>query len=160
MILQGYSKADRSWRKVLEDYAEGRAEIKLGRSHEYASSIVRGLLYGETFKFNGNVPNTGLIPNLPDQCCVEVPIIVDRSGFQPIYMGALPVELAALNHVTTSVVELTVESALSGDPVAAYQACCYDPVAAAKLSLAEIKEMVDELFQVQAPLLPQFEHVS
>jgi alpha-galactosidase len=55
---------------------------------------------------------------------------------------------------------LTVEAALTGDPVAAYQACCYDPLAASKLSLAEIKEMVDELFKVQAPLLPQFKHLS
>jgi alpha-galactosidase len=144
----------------MEDYAEGRVEIELGRSHEYASSIVRGLLYDETFKFNGNVPNTGLIANLPDQCCVEVPMIADKSGFQPVHVGALPVELAALNHITTSVTELTVEAALTGDPVAAYRACCYDPVAAAKLSLAEIKEMVDELFQAQAPLLPQFERLS
>ena len=58
------------------------------------------------------------------------------------------------------VVELAVESALTGDPTAAYHACCYDPVAAAKLSLAETKEMVDELFEAQAPLLPQFEHLS
>jgi alpha-galactosidase len=55
---------------------------------------------------------------------------------------------------------LAVESALTGDPQAAYLACCYDPLAAAACSLAEIKQMVDELFRVQAPLLPQFKHLA
>ncbi len=159
-ILQEYSEAAESWKKRLQDYAEGRVEIRLGRSHEYASSIVRGLLFDEPFKFNGNMPNTSLITNLPEQCVVEVPIVADRTGFKPVHAGTLPPQLAALNHINTMVSELTVESALTGDPVAAYQACCYDPLAAAKLSLAEIKQMVDELFKAQAPLLPQFKHLT
>jgi alpha-galactosidase len=75
-------------------------------------------------------------------------------------MGALPPQCAALNQVNTTVIELAVESALTGDPQPAYHACCYDPVAAAVLSLAEIRQMVDELFRAQAPLLPQFEHLT
>jgi alpha-galactosidase len=159
-ILQEYAEAAGTWKQRLADYAEGRVEIRLGRSHEYASSIVRGLLFDETFKFNGNIPNTSLITNLPDQCVVEVPVIADKTGYKGIHVGDLPVQLAALNHITTSVVELTVESALRGDPTAAYHACCYDPLAASKLSLDEIKDMVDELFEVQAPLLPQFKHLT
>jgi alpha-galactosidase len=159
-ILQEYSEAAETWKKRLEDYAEGRVEIELGRSHEYASSIVRGLLFDEPFKFNGNMPNTGLITNLPDQCVVEVPIVADRTGYKPIHAGALPPQLVALNHINTMVSELTVESALTGDPVAAYHACCYDPLAAAKLSLDEIKQMVGELFKAQASLLPQFKHLT
>ena len=159
-ILQEYQEAAHTWMKRMEDYAEGRVEIKLGRSDEYASRIVRGLLFDEMTKFNATVPNRGLITNLPDDCAVEVPVIADKSGLSPIHMGPLPLQCAALNHLNTMVTELTVESALTGDPVAAYQACCYDPLAAAKLSLAEIKQMVDELFQVQAPLLPQFKHLT
>jgi alpha-galactosidase len=159
-ILQEYAEAAGTWKQRLADYAEGRVEIRLGRSHEYASSIVRGLLFDETFKFNGNIPNTSLITNLPDQCVVEVPVIADKTGFKGVHVGDLPVQLAALNHITTSVTELTVESALTGDPVPAYHACCYDPLAASKLSLDEIKDMVDELFKVQAPLLPQFKHLT
>jgi len=159
-ILDEYAEAAETWKARLKDYAEGRVEIKLGRSHEYASRIVRGLLFDETFKFNGNIPNTDLITNLPDQCVVEVPVIADRTGLKGVHVGDLPPQLVALNHVTTMVSELTAEAAITGDPVAAYQACCYDPLAASKLSLAEIQEMVDELFEVQAPLLPQFKHLS
>jgi alpha-galactosidase len=161
-ILESYDDMERAnrWQKEMEDYAEGRVEIKLERSHEYASQIVRALLFDETCKFNATVANTGLIPNLPDRCAVEVPVIADKGGFSPIHMGPLPPQLAALNQINTMSIELAVESALTGDPVAAYHACCYDPVAASALSLAEIKQMVDELFQVQAPLLPQFTRLT
>jgi alpha-galactosidase len=161
-ILKGYMGREQEarWQKDMEDWAEGRVEIKIQRSHEYASRIVRGLLLDETFKFNGTIPNHGAITNLPDDAAVEIPMVADRSGFQGINVGALPVQCAALNQVNTAVVELTVEAAVKGDPVAAYRACCLDPVAAAKLSLAEIKEMTDELLKAQAKFLPQFKHLS
>lgn len=160
MILKEYADiAETSrWKQIIQEWTEG--EIKLGRSSEYASSITRALLFGETMKFNATVPNTGLIPNLPDRCAVEVPVIADKSGFQPIHMGPLPMQLAALNHLTTMEVEMTVEACLTGDPTLAYQACCYDPLAASKLSLAEIKQMVDELFKVQGHLMPTFKHIG
>ena len=77
IILQEYADADETWEKEMADYAEGRVEIELGASDEYASRIVRGLLYDETFKFNATVPNEHLIPNLPDKTAVEVPVIAD-----------------------------------------------------------------------------------
>jgi len=161
-ILKGYEDrvAADKWKKDMEDWAEGRVEINLGRSHEYASSILRGLMFGETFRFNATVPNDSIITNLPDKCAVEVPVIADKSGFQAIHVGDLPPQLLALNQVNTAVSELAVEAAVTGDRTAAYRACCLDPVAAAKLSLAEIKEMVDELFAAQAKLLPQFARPS
>ena len=117
-------------------------------------------MFGETFKFNATVPNDNIITNLPDRCAVEVPVIADKSGFQALHVGDLPPQLLALNQVNTAVSELAVEAAVTGDRTAAYRACCLDPVAAAKLSLAEIKEMVDELFAAQAGLLPQFARPS
>jgi len=157
-ILKAYDDAELTWRKDMEDYAEGRVEIQLGRSHEYASRIVRGLLYGEAFKFNGTVPNRGSISNLPADAAVEIPVIVDKSGFQAIQVGALPHQCAALNQMHTNIVELTVEAALTGNPDPVYHACYLDPVAAAACSLEEIRQMADELFEIQAPLMPQFKH--
>jgi len=167
-ILDEYEDREQAekWQKHMEAYADGKVPIKLGRSHEYASSIVRGLLFDELFEFNATVANTGLITNLPTGAtgapvaAVEVPVTASKAGFSPIYVGALPPQCAALNQVNTTVIEFAVESAISGDPQAAYLACCYDPLAASVLSLAEIKQMVDELFKAQAPLLPQFKHLT
>jgi len=58
--------------------------------------------------------NDDLIDNLPAGCCVEVPCLVDANGIQPIKVGSLPPQLAALNRTNINVQELIVEAALTG----------------------------------------------
>ena len=134
--------------------------MPLERGEEYAGSIINAWISGELFTFSGNVANTGLISNLPPNCCVEVPVMVDRRGFNPIHVGALPPQLAALNNISVAVEEMAVEAALSGDPRLVYQAVCYDPLSAAVLSLAEIKKMVQEMLRKNRAYLPQFKEIE
>jgi alpha-galactosidase len=132
----------------------------LERGHEYAAFIINALMGGEPFKFNGNVPNTNLVTNLPDGACVEVPVLVDNSGLQPLHVGALPAECALMTHLSSSIEELAIQSAFEGDPVAVYRAICHDPLTASVLSLREIKAMTNELFAQHKDYLPQFkQHV-
>ncbi len=158
IVLSRYRREQ--WEKELKAYADGTVEVRLGRSHEYASRIALALLHDTLCRFNATVPNEGLISNLPDNCSVEVPVVADRSGVSPVHVGELPPQCAALNYVNTTVAELAVEGALNSDPTAVYRACCFDPLAAAKCSLPEIKQMVRELFEAQAPFLPSFNHTS
>jgi alpha-galactosidase len=102
----------------------------------------------------GNVRNSGLIENLPEGCCVEVPCLVDRVGVQPTHVGALPAQLAALNRTFVNVCELTVRAALEGKPEHVYHAAMLDPNAAASLTLDEIESLVDELLAAHADVLP------
>ena len=111
------------------------------------------------FKFNGNVPNTGLVSNLPAGACVEVPVLVDKAGFQPIQVGALPPEVALLTQLSSGIEELAIQAALAGDPVGIFRAIAHDPLTAAVLSLAEIKQMVNQLFEQNRAYLPQFKHL-
>jgi alpha-galactosidase len=115
---------------------------------------------GETFSFNGNVPNTSLITNLPENACVEVPVYVDKGGLHPVYVGPLPPQCLALTHINVVIEEMAVEAALTGNPRLVFQAIAHDPLTAAVLSLAEIKEMVNEMFQQHRDYLPQFEHLK
>jgi alpha-galactosidase len=154
--VKRFSKGQDTWKDTAREWFAQETPISLQRGHEYAAYIVNARLGGEVFSFNGNVPNTNLITNLPPNACVEVPVFVDRAGFHPVHVGALPLQLAALNHLSISIEEMTVEAALTGDPTLVYQACCYDPLAAAVLSLAEIRTMVDELLEKNEPYLPQF----
>jgi len=159
-ILDSYRATARTWKKhVRKWFAEG-APFSLQRGHEYAASIINAYMGGEMFKFNGNVPNTGVISNLPEGCCVEVPVLADKRGFNPIHVGALPPQCAALNQVSVAVEEMAVEAALTGDPRLVYQAVCYDPLSAAVLSLAEIKKMVAQMLRKNRPYLPQFKSIS
>jgi alpha-galactosidase len=119
--------------------------IELGRSHEYGADIIRACETGEPFRFNGNVPNRGLIANLPDDCCVEVPCLADARGITPEPVGALPTHLAALMQTNVNVQALAVEAALTGSRDAAKRAAMLDPHTAAELPLDEIAALMDEL---------------
>jgi alpha-galactosidase len=87
----------------------------LEQTHEYGSYVIEAIEADNPIRINGNVPNTGLIKNVPEGCCVEVPCLVDSNGIQPTKVGKLPPQLGALNRTSVNVQELTVEAALTGN---------------------------------------------
>ncbi|HEY63149.1 MAG TPA: alpha-galactosidase [Caldilineae bacterium] len=159
-ILKRYLERETTWREEARQWLASDQPISLERGHEYAAYIINALKGGEPFQFNGNVPNTGLITNLPENACVEVPVWASRKGFEPVHVGALPPQCAALTSLNAQIEEMAVEAALTGNPRLVFQAIAYDPLTAAVLSLAEIKEMVNEMFQQNRDYLPQFKHFN
>ena len=129
--------------------------FEIERSLEYASLIVHSIETGVERVIYGNVRNDGLIDNLPEGCCVEVPCVVDRTGVRPTHVGPLPPQLAALNRTFANVCELTVRAALDGRPEHVYHAAMLDPNAAATLTLDEIEAVVDELRAAHGDALPE-----
>jgi len=126
------------------------------RSVEYCSYILEAMETDRVFRLNGNVRNDGYITNLPDGCCVEVPVFVDSRGLHPVTVGDLPTQLAALNQSNVTVQTLTAEAALTGDPELAMQACAMDPLTSACCTLKEVRDMAAAMFQAQKKWLPQF----
>lgn len=142
-------------RRIQEELASDEP-LPSTRSHEYTVQIIEAIENDMLTQVNVSVPNTGLITNLPEGCAVEVPCMVDRRGVHPCHVGALPPQLAALNHSNVRSQELAVHAALHGDRDALYQAIALDPLTAAVLSLREIRAMVDEMLEAQREWLPQF----
>jgi alpha-galactosidase len=105
---------------------------------------------------NGNVRNDGYIPNLPQGCCVEVPVYVDSQGLHPVTVGDLPLPCAALNQSNVTVQQLAVEAALTGDPEYAMQAIAMDPLTSAVCTLKEVRDMTREMLEAEAKWLPEF----
>lgn len=126
------------------------------RTHEYGSHIMEAIKTNKPIVVAGNVPNRGLIDNLPQGCCVEVPCLVNSNGIQPTQYGAMPPQLAALNRTNINVQELIVEAALTGQVEAVYHAVMLDPLTASICTLDQIRSMVDELLAAQSGWLPQF----
>ena len=126
------------------------------RSVEYCSYILEAKETGKPFRLNGNVRNDGYITNLPQGCCVEVPVYVDREGLHPLRVGDLPPQCAALNQSNVTVQGLAVEAGLTGDPECAMQAIAMDPLTSTRCTLAEIRQMTAELLAAEAKWLPQF----
>ena len=127
------------------------------RSVEYCSYILEAIETDNVFRLNGNVRNDGYITNLPDGCCVEVPVFVDSRGLHPVTVGDLPTQLAAMNQSNVTVQALTAEAALTGDPEMAMQACAMDPLTSACCTLKEVREMAAEMLAAEREWLPQFE---
>jgi alpha-galactosidase len=126
------------------------------RSVEYCSYILEAHETGKPFRLQGNVRNDGYITNLPDGCCVEVPVYVDKEGLHPVRVGNLPPQCAALNQTNVIVQTLSVDAGLAGDPELVMQAIALDPLTSTRCTLAEARAMTAELLAAQAAWLPQF----
>jgi len=120
-------------------------DLELVRSREYGSRIMEAMVTNTPYKIGGNVLNNGLITNLPREACVEVPCICDANGVTPMYVGDLPLQLAAMNASNIYPQLLTIEAAHTGKRDTIYQAAMMDPVTGAQLSTDEIVAMCDEL---------------
>ncbi len=129
----------------------------LRQSHEYVASMVEAYQTHSPFVFSGNVMNNGAIPNLPDNCCVEVPCVIDREGIHPCQVGKIPSQCAALDRSNINVQELAVEAVLTKNKEAAFHAIALDPLTSSKLTLPRIREMFNKLWDAEKGLLEYFE---
>ncbi len=145
----------------LEMYEEQKRMLAAGepleieRSLEYASLIIHSMVTGQERVIYGNVRNSGLITNLPEGCCVEVPCLVDRTGVRATHVGELPPQLAALNRTFANVCELTVRAALEGRRDHVHHAALLDPNTAGTISPERTHEMVEALIEAHGDALPE-----
>jgi alpha-galactosidase len=146
----------------LREYEELREQLARGEyvegnddAVEYAPQVVHSLATGTLRRIQVTTVNDGLIDDLPRGAGVEVPALVDRFGVQPLRVGALPPQLAALNRQFLNVVELTVRAATEGDPRLLRNAAMLDPHTAATLTVDQIWELSNELVAAHGDLLPE-----
>ena len=155
------------WMKEMEKRRAGQEEemrqiirsdekIPIYRSREYCSYIIHSIETGMPRRINVNVKNSGLITNLLQGCCVEVPSLVSKNGIHPCYVGDLPPQCAALNRTNINVHELGVLAAVEKDKTLAFQTILLDPLTSAMLTVDEIGSMVDEMFKAEAKYLEGF----
>jgi alpha-galactosidase len=130
------------------------AQLDLTPADELASQFIHSVQTGAEREIYVNVRNDGLISNLPPDCCVEVPCDLSLGAAKPRAVGALPVQLAALNRTFLNVVELTVAAALTGSRDHVYQAALLDPNTAATLTTSQTVAMCDELLAAHSDLMP------
>ena len=142
------------WDSLQTELEDPNTKIEVERSHEYGSTIIHSMETGKPSIVYGNVDNDGLIDNLPSDCLVEVPCVVDKNGVQPTKIGTLPPQLAALMQTQINVQNLTVEAALTGKREHIYHAAMFDPHTSAELTVAQIHDLVDDLIEAHGDWLP------
>ncbi len=160
--LEGYDfdavdrATEEGWRRLwhLASGEEPVDELLQHRSGEIAVPIIVGVL-GNTHQYElaVNVPNAGLIPNLPSWAIVEVPATVDATGVHGVAVGPLPEPIAAMCHTQIAVIDRIVEAAVGGDRGAALQALLLDPLVN---GISQAEAILDEMLAVHRDFLPQF----
>jgi alpha-galactosidase len=159
-ILDEYLRREDTWLDEIKEYLNAES-VELERGQEYAAYIFNAVFGDNTmFEFNGNVRNHGIIDNLPNGCCVEVPVVASKGELRAIKVGSLPPALAVMNNITAGCEELAVEGALTGNPQKIFEAVAFDPLTSAVLSLGEIKSMTNEMFAKNEAYLPQFKSLK
>lgn len=144
------------WKKQKEEIVHNHT-LSHERSKEYASYIMESMVTNTPYQIGGNVLNTGgLIENLPQDACVEVPCLVDGNGIHPCRVGRLPVQLAAMNMTNINVQLLTIEAAVTRKKEHIYQAAMLEPHTASELSVDDIIKLVDALIDAHGDWLPKF----
>ena len=143
------------WKEEYKEMLE-KGVKEHNRSEEYASHIMESVATDTPYKIGGNVLNKGFITNLPAEACVEVPCLVDGKGVHGTYVGALPVQCAAMNMTNINVQLLTIEAAKTRKLEHIYQAAMLDPHTASELSIDDIKSMVDDLIEAHGDYLPKY----
>ncbi|WP_062432817.1 family 4 glycosyl hydrolase [Herbidospora daliensis] len=152
-LRRGARKLD-AYERLRGALASGEPLLAQWKHFEMASEVIHSMVTGTPREVYLTLPNEGLIDNLPPAACVEVPARVDGAGVRPVPIGALPVQLAALNRTYLNVVELTVTAALEQRRSAVYQAVMLDPATSAALPPAAIEALCDELIAAHGALLP------
>lgn len=155
-LLRRYEVQTAWWETMRQQLLDGTAEFTPERSGEYASLIIHSQETNTPRVIYGNVMNAGLITNLPEGCCVEVPCLVDANGIQPTVIGALPLQVTALQMSNITVQGLVVEAVLTGNREHVYHAAMFDPHTSAELTLNQIYSLVDELFEAHGGMIPPF----
>ena len=145
----------KNWNKLREEIVHDHS-LSHTRTHEYASYIMEAMITNKPYKIGANVLNTGLITNLPNDCVVEVPCLVDASGVTPCFVGDLPPQLAALNRTNINVHQLTVKAALTLKKEHIYHAAMLDPHTSSELSIDDIYALVDDLIKAHEGWLPEY----
>ena len=145
------------WEADKAALERGELNESYERSQEYGSLIIHSLETGTPRVVYGNVANNGLIDNLPQDCCVEVPVLVDKNGLYPTHIGKMPPQLAAMQQTNINVQSLVVEAALTRKREHIYHAAMLDPHTAAELSLEQIWSLDDELIEAHGDMLPEYQ---
>lgn len=129
------------------------ADLEAGDS-EGALEIIENVAGGgRRYHLAVNIPNNGLIANLPAEAIVEVPAVFSGAGVQGLGIGPLPTPIAELLRREVTVSQLCVDAAVTGDRQAALQCLLLDPVIT-DVDLAQ--RILDDYLETYRQYLPQF----
>jgi len=120
-------------------------------SGERGAAAIGGIIHNKKRVLeSGIVFNRSVIPNLPSDAAVEIPVMADAAGIHPISLGPLPDPVAKLLTNQVNVQQLAVEAAVHASKEIALEALLIDPVIN---SASAAVKLLDELWEVNQPYI-------
>lgn len=139
----------------IRDTGMDENAVSLEPSGEYAASVIRAIVTGSATRIVGNVMNDAcVVPNLPAECCAEVPCYVDALGIHPVRVAPLPVQCVAYLSAAVQTQALLVKAIEEQDRSLVYHAVAQDPQLQSRLTLDEVWRLTDDLIAAEAEWLP------
>lgn len=143
--------------QMLAELADGSRKIDMLREahSEGAAELIAAIACNEQYYDEAvNIPNNGAIDNLPQETIVEIPGLVSGMGVNGINLGPLPLPIAELLRREATLVEMVVETALTGDRALALQTLLLDPMIN---DIDRASAILDDYLSAFEAYLPQFQ---
>jgi alpha-galactosidase len=155
-ITKGVKGKRQAWYEDMGVKTAQAESVELVRSHESMSGIMEARYTGEPFTFSGNLINHGYITNLPDGCCVELPVTVNDTSITALHVGDLPLQCAVMCRSNINFQEMVVRAIRAKSRECARQALLFDPATQAVMNMKRIGQMFDEMWKAEQGLLAYY----
>ena len=154
---QGNLSIQKKFRRYQKRLKENRYPKKgvLGNieSGERAIAILEGIIEDRNNFEIVNLPNDGIIDNLPQNLVIECTGQVNKNGIKGIKVGNIPKNIAALLRIEASIQDVCVEAILKESKEIAINCIAMD-VNCGSFSMAEA--IFKEMYKLQREYLPNF----
>jgi alpha-galactosidase len=136
-----------NFKRLKRAIERGKGAKFVQNDGERAIPIIEGILNDSNYEEPSvNIPNDGIISNLPKNLVVECPAIINKNGVTGIKLGEYPRGLAALLRTQASVQDLVVEAILNKSKDMLLQALLVDPVVE---TYWQAEKMLNEMLKLQ-----------
>ena len=164
-MLDWIDRAEDFGKAIYYRFNKGYKRLKKGRyskkgtllkvpSGERAVPIIEEILTNnKKYESSVNIPNDGLVDNLPQDLVIEGPAIVDKEGVHGVKIGNIPKNIAALLRIEATIQDLCVEAVLKKSKELAIAAIAVDPNVG---SFEKADKIFNEMYSLQKDFLPRF----
>jgi len=149
-----YKRVMRNHKRLKEGRYFKKGMFYKGSSGERAIPIIEEIISdSNSYESAVNIPNEGIIDNLPQDLFIECPVTVNKAGVHGVKWGNLPKNIAALLRIEASIQDLCVEAVLTNSKEVAINALAIDP----NVGSFEMAERIfSEMKESQSKFLPRF----
>jgi len=149
---------NRRFLRYYEKYKKGRYPqrgiLAKKPSGERAIPIIEAILNNKnSYEIAVNIPNEGIVNNLPQDLILECSATVSKEGVKGLNIGDLPKNIATMLRIEASIQDLCVEAILKKSKEIAIACLAIDPNVG---SFNRAESIFDEMVDVQKEYLPKF----